>query len=110
MVLVAGALPALAAAPAKTQGSRTTSFDVQGQVIAVEKGGFELSVQRVFRGKLARGAKLRVAEGTHTRFLRAGKPVKASELKSGAVVRVAGTVQGSGSQATYTASTVTLLK
>ncbi|GBD28537.1 hypothetical protein HRbin31_00556 [bacterium HR31] len=110
LVMVAGALPALAATGTKSQALAAASFDVQGRVVAVHDGWFELSVQRVFRGKLVRGARLRVTESASTRFLRAGKPARASDLRSGATVRVAGTVQGAGNQASYNASTVTLIK
>lgn len=110
MVLIAAAFPALGATGVKAQRPAGASFDVQGQVAAVGDGWFQLSVQRVFRGKLARGAKVRVMEGASTRFLRAGKPAAASDLKAGLVVRVVGIAERSGKQATYRASTVTLLK
>lgn len=110
MLLVVAAVPALATTPTKAERPSAASFDVEGRVTEVTQGWFQLSVERVFRGRLAKGAKLRVNETASTRFLRAGKPASRSDLKAGVVVRVAGTRQVSGKQVNYTASTVTLLK
>ncbi|MDR7477428.1 MAG: hypothetical protein QN148_10565 [Armatimonadota bacterium] len=111
-LLVAGsALSAGAATSTKRYASGTgTSFEVQGTVVEVSKGWFELSVDRVLRGPVARGTRIRVGEPASVRFLRGGKPVSAAELKRGSVVRVVGTWRGSGKQAAYTATRVTVLK
>lgn len=110
ILLAAAAAPAVATTAPKATRPPAAAFDVQGRVTEVHQGWFQLSVERVFRGRLTKGAKLRVDETASTRFLRAGKPVAGADLKAGAVVRVAGTRQVSGKQVSYTASTVTLLK
>ncbi|MER3455937.1 MAG: hypothetical protein C4304_03430 [candidate division GAL15 bacterium] len=109
-LFLAATVPAVASTPAKPRSSAAPSFDVQGTVEQVAHGWFELSVQRVYRGRLAKGAKLRIQESASTRFLQAGKRASASDLKKGALVRVVGTSTGSGRQARYTATTVTLLQ
>jgi hypothetical protein len=109
-LLVVGAVaPGIAAAPRKATPP-AASFDVQGTVATASKGWFDLSVDRVFRGQLARGAKIRVTEVRSTRYLKGGKPATATEIKSGARVRVVGTIRGSGKQVTYAATTVTVLQ
>ncbi|MFN3285298.1 MAG: hypothetical protein ACK45F_03370 [bacterium] len=111
-LLVAGSVLSAGAAttPKRPAPSAGASFEVQGTVVEVSKGWFELSVDRVFRGPMARRARIRIDEAASTRFLRAGKSVSAAELKRGALVRVLGTWRGSGKQAAYTATRVTVLK
>lgn len=110
LLLAGSAFPAGAAtAPKPARPRAPASFDVQGTVDQVSKGWFDLSVDRVFRGRLSRGAHVRVLEAASTRFLKAGKVIRAEDLKRGLRVRVAGQVRGSGKHATYTAATVTLL-
>jgi hypothetical protein len=111
-VLVTGSvLSAGAGTPTKRAApSAGASFEVQGTVVQVSKGWFQLSVDRVFRGRVARHARIRIEVPASTRFLRAGKNVSATELKRGGAVRVLGTWRGSGKQAVYTATRVTVLK
>ncbi len=111
-VLVAGSVISAGAATStkRPAPSASPSFEVQGTVVEVSKGWFELSVDRVFRGPMARRARIRIDEAASTQFLRGGKSVTATELKRGSVVRVLGTWRGSGRQAAYTAARVTVLK
>lgn len=110
LLVLGSVLSAGAATSTRRTSSASTSFEVQGTVVGFSKGWFEVSVDRVLRGPMVRGARIRIDEAASTRFLHAGKTVNAAVLKRGSVVRVLGTWRGSGKQAAYTATRVTVLK
>jgi hypothetical protein len=110
LALATSALAAPTPAPAKRPPARPAAFDVEGKVVGVSKGWFELSVTRARLGGLRSGAKVQVDETSTTRFLRAGKAAKPADLKVGETVRVRGTIRRSGRLVRYLATSVTIVR
>lgn len=110
LALAPSGLAAPTPTPAKRVTARPASFDVEGTVVGVSKGWFELSVTRARLGGLRSGVKVRIDETSTTRFLRAGKAAKPADLKAGETVRVRGTVRRSGRVVRYLASSVTIVR
>src|SRR2546427_11086834 len=88
-VLAVTALAIAASSPNPT--TQPAVFAVQGKVLQVGKGWFQVQAVKVQRGSgLRANANLRVLETAKTKILRPGKPVSLAELKIGEMVRIAG--------------------
>ncbi|MDR7414850.1 MAG: hypothetical protein QN193_02875 [Armatimonadota bacterium] len=102
---------ATSAPPVKQASSGSpASFEVEGKVMGVSKGGFSLSVTEVRQGNLRKGARLQIQYTARTRFTQAGKATSSKALKAGETVRVLGTILRPGKRVAYRATQVTILQ
>lgn len=109
-LLIALTVAALAVAAPIARAATTSPYRLEGKVLEVSKGWFQVEVTKAIQGAgIKVGDKLRVAENARTRFLQAGKPVAAGKLAAGDMVEVAGRM-APGRTPTFTAATVTILK
>ena len=110
--MVAAGTPTPAPSPAPAgSAALPAAFDIQAKVLQVGKGWLQVQVLRVAMGTgLKAPSKLRVLQTAKTKFLKAGKAASNKDLKTGAMVQIAGTVTGSGKALTYQAASVTIMK
>ncbi|MDR5694828.1 MAG: hypothetical protein QN198_08935 [Armatimonadota bacterium] len=102
-----------AAAPAKAKAAArpaAATFTVEGKVMEVSAGSFQLSVTKVLRGAgIKVGDKIQIKEAARFRVLQKGKRVALSALKADETVRVTGRILVKGKVSTYEGTTVTIL-
>mgnify|MGYP000162134139 CR=1 FL=1 len=110
LALAPSGLAAPTPAPTKRPPTRPAAFDVEGKVVGVSRGWFELAVTRTRLGGLRSGAKVRIDETSATRFVRAGKAARPADLRAGETVRVRGTIRRSGRLVRYLATSVTIVR
>lgn len=103
----------VAATPAKAKAAArpvVATFTVEGKVVEVSAGSFQLSVTKVLRGAgIKVGDKIQVKEAARFRVLQKGKRVALSALKADETVRVTGRIVRKGKAFTYEGTTVTIL-
>jgi len=108
-VLAVTALAIAASSPSPT--TQPAVFAVQGKVLQVGKGWFQVQVVKVQRGSgLRANANLRILETAKTKILRTGKPASVADLKIGEMVQIAGSVVRSGKTLTYQAGSITIMR
>ena len=108
-VLAVTALAIAASSPSPT--TQPAVFAVQGKVLQVGNGWFQVQVVRVQRGSgLRANANLRILETAKTKILRTGKPASVADLKIGEMVQIAGSVVRSGKTLTYQAGSITIMR
>jgi|GEM_PF-1505610 hypothetical protein len=98
--------PPVKQAPPRSQAS----FEVEGKVVGVSRGGFSLSVTAVRQGNLRKGMRLQVQYTARTKFTQAEKAASPRALKAGETVRVLGTILRSGRRVAYRATQVAILQ
>lgn len=103
-------LAATAAQTKTTARPTAATFTVEGKILEVSKGSFQLSVTRVLRGTgIKVGDKIQVQEAAGFRVLQKGKRVALSALKADQTVRVTGRIVRKGNESTYQGTTATIL-
>jgi hypothetical protein len=96
------------AAPVKT--APAAAFAIEGKVLKLAKGQFQVQVMRVEKAaSIKAGGTLWIRETTKTKILSAGKAVSARTLKVGNTVEISGDVMMSGKTAAYDALSVQIV-
>ncbi len=110
LMLVAAGPAAVAATPATAPtvtGPAASAFTIQGKVLRLARGRFEVQVMRVEQAVGVKvGEKLWIRETAKTKVLQAGKPAAVAMLKVGARVEISGTVKKSRKASEYDAATI----
>lgn len=111
-LLLAYSAGAQAAAPAKTPAASRppAAFTVQGKILKMAKGRFQLQLTRVEQAAgLKAGQAIWIQETAKTKIMQAGKTVKPSALKVGEQVEVHGNIVKTKTVSTYSAATVQIV-
>jgi hypothetical protein len=86
------------------------AFAIEGKVLKLAKGQFQVQVMRVEKAAAIKaGGTLWIRETTKTKILSAGKAVSARTLKVGNTVEISGNVMMSGKTAAYDALSVQIV-
>lgn len=111
VLLLAGSAAAQAAGPATTPASATpATFTVQGKILQVAKGRFQLRLTRVEKAAgLKVGQVIWIRETAQTKVMQAGKAAKLLTLKAGEQVEVSGNVVQEKGTSAYIAVTVQIV-
>ncbi len=99
-----------AAAPALTAPA-ASAFTIQGKVLRLATGRFEVQVTRVEQATGVKvGEKLWIRETAKTKVLQAGKAASGAMLKVGERVEISGTIKRSRKTSAYDAATVQIVR